>query len=57
MPTLEGYRFGRLIVDGREQARDVIVLREQMITNWWRIRGYRLGPADLEDVQDLRSTS
>lgn len=58
MPTLEGYRFGRLIVDGKEQTRDVIVVPERVITNWWRIGGYRLVLADLEDVrQDLRSTS
>jgi hypothetical protein len=32
MPTLECYRFGRLIVDGKEQTRDVIVLPERVIT-------------------------
>jgi hypothetical protein len=26
MPTLEGYRFGRIVIDGEEQIRDVIVL-------------------------------
>jgi len=54
MPTLEGYRFGRRIADGKEQTRDVIVLPERMITNWWRIEGDRLVLEDLEDVrQDL----
>ncbi|MDF2747244.1 MAG: hypothetical protein K0S98_1530 [Propionibacteriaceae bacterium] len=54
MPTLEGYRFGHLIVDGKEQTRDVIVLPERMITNWWRIEGHRLVLEDLDDVrQDL----
>jgi hypothetical protein len=32
MPTLECYGFGRLIVDGKEQTRDVIVLPERVIT-------------------------
>ena len=52
MPTLEGYRFGNLIVDG--QTRDVIVLPGQVITNWWRLEGHRLVLEDLENVrQDL----
>jgi hypothetical protein len=54
MPTLEGYRFGRLIVDGKEQTRDVIGLLERMITNWWRIDGHRLV---LEDFDDVEKTS
>jgi hypothetical protein len=49
--TREGYRFGRLIVDGEEQIRDVIVLPERVITNWWRIEGHRLV---LEDVDAVR---
>jgi len=52
MPTLEGYRFGRLIVDGEEQTCDVIVLPERVITNWWRIDGHRLVLKDLDDVRE-----
>jgi hypothetical protein len=26
MPRIEGYRFGRVVVDGEEQTRDVVVL-------------------------------
>ena len=33
MPRLEGYRFGRLVVNGEEQTRDVIVLPERVVTN------------------------
>ena len=52
MPTLEGYRFGRLIVNGKEQTRDVIALPERMITNWWRIEGHRLVLEDLGAVRE-----
>jgi hypothetical protein len=52
MATLEGYRFGRLIVDGKEQTRDVIVLPERVITNWWRIEGHRLVLEDLDAVRE-----
>jgi hypothetical protein len=52
MPTLEGYRFGRLTVDGTEKTRDVIVLPERVVTNWWRKDGHRLVLEDLADVLD-----
>jgi hypothetical protein len=51
MPRLEGYRFGRLVVDGEEQTRDLIVLPERIVTNWWRADGHRLVLDDLEDVR------
>jgi hypothetical protein len=51
MPRLEGYRFGRLVVDGDEQTRDVIVLPERVVTNWWRADGHRLILEDLKDVR------
>jgi hypothetical protein len=50
MPRIEGYRFGYLVVDGEEQTRDVIVLPERVLTNWWRADGHRLVLADLDGV-------
>jgi hypothetical protein len=50
MARIEGYRFGRLVVDGEEQSREVIVLPDRVITNWWRADGHRLVLADLDDV-------
>jgi hypothetical protein len=50
MPRLEGYRFGRVVVDGEEQTRDVIVLPDCVVTNWWRAEGHELVLADLADV-------
>ena len=50
MPRIGGYRFGQLVVDGKEQTRDVIVLPERVLTNWWRADGHRLVLADLGDV-------
>jgi hypothetical protein len=52
MPRLEGYRFGHLVVDGEEQTRDVIVLPERVVTNWWRADGHNLVLSDLDDVLD-----
>lgn len=50
MPRIEGYSFGRVVVDGEEETRDVIVLPDRVVTNWWRADGHRLVLADLDDV-------
>jgi hypothetical protein len=52
MARIEGYRFGRVIVDGREETRDVVVLPDRVIRNWWRKEGHALVGEDLEDVLD-----
>jgi hypothetical protein len=52
MLRIEGYRFGHLVVDGEDQTRDVIVLPDRVLTDWWRADGHRLVLADLEDVLD-----
>ena len=56
MPRLHGYRFGHLTVDGEEQTRDVIVLPDRVVTNWWRKDGHSLVLEDLDGVlEDLPS--
>jgi hypothetical protein len=50
MPRIEGYRFGHVVIDGDEQTRDVIVLPDRVLTDWWRADGHRLVLADLDDV-------
>ena len=50
MPRIEEYSFGRIVVDGQEQTRDVIVLPDRLVTNWWRADGHSLALADFGDV-------
>lgn len=50
MARIKGYRFGRVVVDGLEQTRDVVVLPERVVENWWRAEGHALALADLADV-------
>lgn len=52
MARIEGYRFGRILVDGEEHIRDVIILPGRVLPNWWRDRGHALILGDLEDVLD-----
>jgi len=50
MAKLEDYRFGRLVVNGQERTRDLIVLPGRVIPGWWRRDGHALHMEDLEDV-------
>ena len=52
MARLEDYRFGHLVVDGRPQQRDLIVLPDRVVTDWWRRDGHSLVIEDLDDVLD-----
>jgi len=52
MARIEGYTFGRAVVDGNEETRDLIVLPHRVVRNWWRLDGHTLVLADLEDVLD-----
>jgi hypothetical protein len=52
MARLDDYSFGRLVVDGEEETRDVIVLPDRVVRNWWRRDGHALVLEDLEAVLD-----
>jgi hypothetical protein len=52
MPRIEGYRFGRLVVDGQEETRDLIILPDRVVRNWWRRNGHSLVREDLAAVLD-----
>jgi hypothetical protein len=52
MPRLEGYSFGRLVVDGEEHTNDVIVLPSRVVGGWWRRDGHSLVLEDLGQVLD-----
>jgi hypothetical protein len=48
---LEGYSFGRITVDGKEHTRDLIVLPDRILANWWRRDGHSLALEDLAEVE------
>jgi hypothetical protein len=52
MARIEDYRFGRVVVDGEEHSRDVIVLPERVVGDWWRRDGHSLVIEDLAEVLD-----
>jgi hypothetical protein len=52
MARLENYSFGRVLVDGGEETRDLIVLPSRIVRNWWRRDGHALVLEDLNEVLD-----
>ncbi len=52
MPRIDGYSFGRVLVDGEEHTKDVIVVPNRVVGQWWRREGHSLVLEDLEDVLD-----
>jgi len=49
---LEDYSFGRVTIDGSEQTRDLIVLPDRVVSDWWRRDGHSLALEDLDEVLD-----
>jgi hypothetical protein len=52
MAELREYSFGRIIVDGTEHRRDLIVLPDRVVADWWRKDGHSLAMEDLDEVID-----
>jgi hypothetical protein len=52
VPRIADYRFGHIVVDGQEHERDLIILPDGVMPNWWRREGHSLLLDDLNDVID-----
>src|SRR5919204_6141362 len=52
MAEIRDYSFGRMVVDGTEHRRDLIVLPERVVPDWWRRDGHSLAIEDLDEVLD-----
>ncbi|MBE0429793.1 MAG: hypothetical protein IBX61_07970 [Thermoleophilia bacterium] len=51
--TINDYSFGRIVIDGKTYASDVIVFPER-IMNWWRQTGHSVAAVDLEEIMPDR---
>jgi len=49
---IEHYSFGRIIVNGKEYTRDLIIYPEKIYSNWWRKEGHKLHIEDIKEVLD-----
>jgi len=50
IPHIDSYQFGNIVIDGRSHSKDVILLPNRVISNWWRDEGHSLSINDLADV-------
>jgi hypothetical protein len=53
MARIDHYEFGRIVVDGRPETKDLIVLPDRVVRNWWRQDGHALVLDDLAEVLDV----
>jgi hypothetical protein len=52
MARIDQYEFGRIVVDGRAETRDLIILPGRVVRDWWRRDGHALVIDDLREVLD-----
>lgn len=49
-PRIDSFQFGRIVIDGKSYTKDVIILPDEVRSNWWRKQGHNLIKEDLEAV-------
>ena len=42
MATVESYSFARIVVDGTQYTRDLILFPDRVEDNWWRREGHEV---------------
>jgi hypothetical protein len=48
---IDSYSFGRMVIDGREYKKDLMIKTDGgIISPWWRLTGHELVPADIEEL-------
>jgi hypothetical protein len=51
---IDSYQFGRMVVDGREYTKDLILYPDHVDPSWWRAEGHRLSLRDLDAALSAR---
>jgi hypothetical protein len=47
---IDEYTEGRMTVHGKEHRKDLKILGQRVMANWWRKDGHRLHKEDIKDV-------
>jgi hypothetical protein len=53
IPYIDSFRFGQVVIDGMAYSRDVIILPQRILPDWWRQEGHILHLADLDPVLEV----
>ncbi len=47
---IDGYEFGRIIIDGETYSHDLLIWPGQMKSDWWRTEGHLLQLGDVAEA-------
>jgi len=50
MHLIEGYEFGRILIDGKTYRADLLILPDGIHPDWWRQEGHALAVVDLWEL-------
>jgi hypothetical protein len=50
MARIDHYEFGQIIIDGRQETKDLIILPDRVVRSWWRRDGHALVLDDLAEI-------
>ena len=50
MNTIDSYRFGQVVINGKKYTSDVIIFPDSVRDNWWKKRGHELCLDDIAEV-------
>lgn len=52
--NIDSYDFGRMEINGKLYKKDLIILPDKIIDNWWREEGHLLKVSDLFEVFEIK---
>ncbi len=50
---IDSYRFGHIVVDGKEYTSDLIIFPDKVDASWWRKEGHNLCEEDIEAAMQV----
>jgi hypothetical protein len=53
MTNIDSYKFGVIVINGKQYTKDVIIYKDKVDDKWWRKKGHLLQCEDLESVFKL----
>jgi hypothetical protein len=51
---IDSYQFGRIVIDGVNHTKDIIIIGAKTLPNWWRKQSHLLFFRDIEIVLTVR---
>jgi len=51
---IDSYQFGKILINGKEYSKDVIISEGKVFSPWWRQNGHKVVQEDLKDFTNVR---